>query len=175
LTIQRISNRQATPLAAARFSSARTVKLPKFAVDEPLTQAASGNVAPASSNVTPRPLVGASQSSRQIAAVPDRASAAHDPIAPSVTSTATKNTTDLSNSPLLASGQARPFYVTNSNFNPADVNSPETIQDPTATAAPQLVQWTSPNGLITTGVMNPFGLTQNNPGMGFYGAPSTQR
>jgi hypothetical protein len=43
------------------------------------------------------------------------------------------------------------------------------IQDPTATAAPQPVQWTSSNGLTTTGVMNPFGLTQNNPGLGFWG------
>jgi len=65
--------------------------------------------------------------------------------------------------------------VINSNYNPADVNSPETIPDPTATAAPQLVQWISANGLTTTGVMNPFGLTQNNPGMGFFGAPSNPR
>jgi hypothetical protein len=65
--------------------------------------------------------------------------------------------------------QAQPFYVTNSNYNPADPNSPAAIQEPTATAAPQPVQWTSSNGLTTTGVMNPFGLTQNNPGLGFFG------
>jgi hypothetical protein len=65
--------------------------------------------------------------------------------------------------------QPQPFYVVNSNYNPADSNSPAMIQDPTATAAPQPVQWTSSNGLTTTGVMNPFGLTQNNPGLGFWG------
>jgi hypothetical protein len=65
--------------------------------------------------------------------------------------------------------QPQPFYVVNSNYNPADPNSPAMIQDPTATAAPQPVQWTSANGLTTTGVMNPFGLTQNNPGLGFFG------
>lgn len=65
--------------------------------------------------------------------------------------------------------QPQPFYVTNSNYNPADPNSPATIQDPTATAAPQPVQWTSANGLTTTGVMNPFGLTQNNPALGYFG------
>ncbi len=117
---------------------------------EPLAQAASS-----------RRLVGASPRGRQIAADPVPAPA--------------KNRTDFSNPAQLQSGQPRPFYVTNSNYNPADVNSPETIPDPTATAAPQLVQWTSPNGLTTTGVMNPFGLTQNNPGMGFYGAQSNPR
>ena len=166
-----MNNRQATPPAAVRFNNARTVKLSKFAVDEPLTQTASSNVPPAAS----RPLIGASQRGRQITAVSDRRSAARDPIAPSVTSIATKNTTDVSNTTPLQNVQSRPFYVTNSNYNPADVNSPETIQDPTATAGPQLVQWTSSNGLTTTGVMNPFGLTQNNPAMGFYGAPTTQR
>jgi hypothetical protein len=69
----------------------------------------------------------------------------------------------------LQNPQPQPFYVVNSNYNPADPNSPATIQDPTATAAPQPVQWTSSNGLTTTGVMNPFGLTQNNPGLGFFG------
>ena len=66
--------------------------------------------------------------------------------------------------------QAQPFYITNPNYNPADPGSPAAIQDPTATATPQAVQWTSANGLTTTGVMNPFGLTQNNPAIGFFGA-----
>jgi len=65
--------------------------------------------------------------------------------------------------------QAEPFYIVNSNYNPADPNSPAMIQDPTATAAPQAVQWTSANGLTTTGVLNPFGLTQNYPGLGNFG------
>ena len=69
----------------------------------------------------------------------------------------------------LQNPQPLPFMVTNSNYNPADPKSPATIQDPTATAAPQAVQWTSSNGLTTTGVMNPFGLTQNNPALGFFG------
>ena len=65
--------------------------------------------------------------------------------------------------------QPLPFMVTNSNYNPADPSSPAMIQDPIATAAPQAVQWTSSNGMTTTGVMNPFGLTQNNPALGFFG------
>jgi hypothetical protein len=67
---------------------------------------------------------------------------------------------------------AQPFYIANPNHNPADANSPAMIQDPTATATPTPVQWTSANGLTTTGVMNPFGLTQNNPGLGFFGIPT---
>jgi len=69
----------------------------------------------------------------------------------------------------LQNPQPQPFQAVNSNYNPADPNSPAMIQEPTATAAPQPVQWTSSNGLTTTGVMNPFGLTQNNPGLGFWG------
>ena len=68
--------------------------------------------------------------------------------------------------------QPQPFSVVNSNNSPADPNSPAMIQEPTATAPPQPVQWTSSNGLTTTGVMNPFGLTQNNPGLGFFGIPT---
>jgi hypothetical protein len=180
LTIQSISTRQAAPLAAARSNNTGTMKMSTFSIDEHLTQAASSNVAPAAS----RPLVGASWRGRHIAAAPDRRSATPDPVAPTAASTtppklaavATKNNvTAQSNAAPLVNAQPRPFYVTNSNYNPTDVNSPETIQDPTATAAPQFVEWTSANGLTTTGVMNPFGLTQNNPGMGFYGAPSNNR
>jgi hypothetical protein len=47
------------------------------------------------------------------------------------------------------------------------------IQDAGATAAPQRVQWTSANGLTTTGIMNPFGLTKNDPSIGFNLFPST--
>ena len=67
---------------------------------------------------------------------------------------------------------AQPFNVANPNHNPADPNSPPLMQDPTASATPVPVQWTSANGLTTTGVMNPFGLTQNNPGLGFFGIPT---
>jgi hypothetical protein len=67
---------------------------------------------------------------------------------------------------------AQPFYIANPNHNPADSSSPSMIQDPTATATPNPVQWTSANGLTTAGVMNPFGLTQNNPGLGFFGIPT---
>jgi hypothetical protein len=67
---------------------------------------------------------------------------------------------------------AQPFYIANPNYNSADSSSPSMIQDPTATATPTPAQWTSANGLTTTGVLNPFGLTQNNPGLGFFGIPS---
>jgi hypothetical protein len=70
---------------------------------------------------------------------------------------------------------ARPFYITNPDYDPANPVSQSVIQDPAATATPQAVQWTSPNGLTTTGVMNPFGLTKNNPSMGFFGAPEAAR
>ena len=49
------------------------------------------------------------------------------------------------------------------------------IQDASATASPQPVLWTASNGLTTIGVMNPFGLTKNNPSMGYYGAEPTLR
>lgn len=42
-------------------------------------------------------------------------------------------------------------------------------QDPTATARPTASSWTS-GGLTTTGIMNPFGLSQNNASMGYMGA-----
>jgi hypothetical protein len=70
---------------------------------------------------------------------------------------------------------ARPFYITNPNYDPANPAGEVMIPDPTATGTPQAVQWTSPNGLTTTGVMNPFGLTKNNPSIGFFGAPEATR
>lgn len=36
--------------------------------------------------------------------------------------------------------------------------------------APRKAQWTSPNGLTTTGTMNPLGLNQNDPSIGYFGA-----
>ena len=66
----------------------------------------------------------------------------------------------------------RPFYMPNPNYVAGDPASETMVADATATATPQAVQWTSPNGLTTTGVMNPFGLTKNNPSIGFFGAPS---
>src|SRR5689334_14826976 len=68
-----------------------------------------------------------------------------------------------------AAPQARPFYIANPSYDAAVPASPDMIPDQTATATPQKVQWTSPNGLTTTGVMNPFGLTKNIPSIGFYG------
>jgi hypothetical protein len=35
--------------------------------------------------------------------------------------------------------------------------------------------WTSANGLTTTGILNPFGLKQNNPAIGYNGAPQPQQ
>ena len=102
-----------------------------------------------------RPLVGASPSERQF-------DAAADPVPQDVAAS--------SNSAPAQNAQARPFYVVNPYHDPTDPNLAEMIQDLTATAIPQSVQWTSPNGLTTTGVMNPFGLTKNNPSIGFYGA-----
>lgn len=58
---------------------------------------------------------------------------------------------------------ANPFMVTNPKYNPADPMSQMLMQDPGATAKPVNSQWTSPNGLTTTGVMNPFGLDWNSP------------
>ncbi len=68
----------------------------------------------------------------------------------------------------MADPVARPFLVSDPS-NPGG-----TMQDPTATAKPQATSFTSSNGLTTTGIMNPFGLTQNNPSMGFMGgAPAS--
>ena len=67
---------------------------------------------------------------------------------------------------------ARAFYVTNPNYDSADPVSPTMIQDASATATPQRVQWTSADGLTTTGILNPFGLTKNNPSIGFNAIPA---
>ncbi len=74
------------------------------------------------------------------------------------------------NQPVMSSGytpSSNPWQITNPNTAPGQ---PPTINDPTATATPQATSWTSANGLKTTGVMNPFGQTQNNPAFGYFGA-----
>ena len=76
-----------------------------------------------------------------------------------------------------AAPTANPFMVNNPRYNPDDPNSGnEMMQDPMATGSPRATSYTASNGLTTTGIMNPFGLTQNNPAMGYYGAtpPSNQ-
>ena len=70
--------------------------------------------------------------------------------------------------------KAQPFFVVNPSYDSADPASPSMIQDPSATATPQKVVWTSSNGLTTTGIMNPFGLTRNDPSIGFFGIPSNR-
>lgn len=65
-----------------------------------------------------------------------------------------------------ASAAAQPFLIRNPNYDPTDPNSQEMIQDPTATAAPTAFS----NSAGTTGLLNPYGLTQNNAAMGYMGA-----
>jgi len=146
------------PIAAVRPN---TVKSSMLSFEEHLSRQASA-----------RPLLGASPSGRQFDAIPDRSPSTREPapqdVAPSLATP--ESSAAPSNLASAQNAQPRPFYVTNPYSDPTDPNLPETIQDLTATAAPQSVQWTSPNGLTTTGVMNPFGLTKNNPSIGFYGA-----
>ncbi len=69
---------------------------------------------------------------------------------------------------LNATPQRQDFMVRNPNYNPSDPwSGPEMIQDPSATATPTAFS----NSAGTTGVLNPFGLTQNNASAGYYGAP----
>jgi hypothetical protein len=51
--------------------------------------------------------------------------------------------------------QAQPFYITNPNYDQTDPGSPAVIQDPTATATPEAVQWTSANGLMADRMAKP--------------------
>jgi hypothetical protein len=151
LTIQHISNRHAMPIAEARPNSTETLKSSLSSFEEHLSRQASI-----------RPLVGASLRGRQFAAIPN-------PVPQDVAaSSATQESSTAQNA------QPLPFYVANPYHDPTNPLLPEMIRDLTATATPQFVKWTSRNGLTTTGIMNPFGLTKNNPGMGFYGAePNT--
>ena len=188
MSIHEISRSLAPSGAATLLSNIRAKNSAKFSIENHLPQASVGDVKQQSSQksavsllvrqsaVTPQTMAPAAQSTLQ----PVPTAAALD-IAPLPTTLANWNNPTamwtpgdgfLNNgNPIgpLQNPQPQPFQVTNSNYNPADPNSPATIQDPTATAAPQPVQWTSSNGLTTTGVMNPFGLTQNNPALGFFG------
>jgi hypothetical protein len=188
MSIHEISRSLAPSGASTLLSNLRTKHSAKFSIESHLPQASAGDVkrqgsqisaVPAlirHSAVTPQTKAPAAQADLQ----PVTAAAALD-IAPLPTTLANWNNPTAMWTPAsgflnngnpigpLQNPQPQPFHVTNSNYNPADPNSPATIQDPTATAAPQPVQWTSSNGLTTTGVMNPFGLTQNNPALGFFG------
>jgi len=188
MSIHEINRSLAPSGATTLLSNNRAKHSAKFSIESHLPQASAGDLKrPGSqisavsplvrqSAVTPQTKESAAQSTLQ----PVPASAALD-IAPLPTTLANWNNPTAMWTPgggFLNNGnpigpvqnpQPQPFQVTNSNYNPADPNSPATIQDPTATAAPQPVQWTSSNGLTTTGVMNPFGLPQNNPALGFFG------
>jgi len=151
LNLQSIGNQRPIPVAAARLSSVRARNTSVFSIEGQLPQASARNAGQSGSQ-----LFGVTQQIRQ-------SSVQAPPTGAPTTSTGN----------LAVAGptlQAQPFYITNPNYNPADPASPAVIQDPTATATPQAVQWTSANGLTTTGIMNPFGLTQNNPAIGFFGA-----
>jgi hypothetical protein len=163
------------------LSKIKAQQSPAFSIEAHLPQASSAKVAP------PRRQISAVLPQVRQSAVTPQASAAPLTLQPTAPVVSLPTTLANSNNPTtmwtpsdgylnngnpigpVQNPQPQPFNVTNSNYNPADPNSPATIQDPTATAAPQPVQWTSANGLTTTGVMNPFGLTQNNPALGFFG------
>ena len=181
MSIHEISRSLAPSGATTLLSNLRTKHSAKFSIESHLPQASIGDMKPRSSQKSAvSPLVRQSAVTPQATLQPVPAVAALD-IAPLPTTLANWNNPTAMWTPgdgFLNNGnpigpvqnpQPQPFHVTNSNYNPADPNSSATIQDPTATAAPQPVQWTSSNGLTTTGVMNPFGLTQNNPALGFFG------
>jgi hypothetical protein len=153
-----------------------------FSIEAHLPQASAADVKPSASQKTAiSPQVRRDAATQQPATIQPAAPAASPDTSPLPTTLANSNNPTAMWTPgvgFLNNGnpigpvqnpQPQPFFVVNSNYNPADPNSLAMIQDPTATAAPQPVQWTSANGLTTTGVMNPFGLTQNNPGLGFWG------
>lgn len=60
-----------------------------------------------------------------------------------------------------------PWMVSDPNRPGSMINSPQG-------GTPMSTAWTSPNGLTTTGIMNPFGLSANNPSVGYYGANPSQ-
>ena len=155
LNIRNISTSHTPSVATALLRSLKAKQSPKFSIDAHLPKASAQDAKPSVSQKTvasPLPTTLANSNNPTAMWTPSAGFLNNgDPIGP------------------LQNPQPLPFYVVNSNYNPADPNSPAMIQDPTATAAPQAVQWTSSNGLTTTGVMNPFGLTQNNPGLGFFG------
>ena len=145
MTVRNIANHQPVTLTAVRRSQTTARKSPAFATQDHFT-------APASRRTLGRQLLDASLNGRQFFATA---------AAPAATTPAAD-----------AAVKALPFYIANPNFDSTNPESPTMIQDPTATAAPQRVQWTSSNGLTTTGVTNPFGLTKNNPSIGFNLFPS---
>ncbi len=68
-----------------------------------------------------------------------------------------------------AAPTAQPFMIRNPNYNPNDPwSGAEMIPDPTATGTPTAFS----NSAGTTGILNPYGLTQNNASAGYYGAPA---
>ncbi len=70
---------------------------------------------------------------------------------------------------LNAAPQRQDFMIRNPKFDPNDPwSGPEMIPNPSATATPTAFS----NSAGTTGVLNPYGLTQNNASAGYYGAPA---
>ena len=149
MTIYNIAHRQPAFAPAYRLNSLTTKKLPAFSIQEH-APAAPQSAAPA------RQVIAASLSSRQ---VPGAASgiAAATPASTAPHASA--------NAP-----QAQTFFVANPNYDASDPYSSMLAPDTTATATPQRVQFKSADGLITTGIMNPFGLTKNSPSIGYFGA-----
>jgi hypothetical protein len=188
VNIQSTSALHTPSIATTRTSNAKTKESALFSIETLLKPTSARHAKPTSSQG-----IGASSHVRQSSAVRQKDPVALQPVLASATPAASSSAptilTTLANSnnptamwtpgagflnnsnPIgpVQNPMAQPFYITNSNYNPADPNSPAMIQDPTATAAPQAVQWTSSNGLTTTGVMNPFGLTQTNASLGFFG------
>jgi len=147
LTIPRISHWPPAALTANRLNRLTTTKLPAFSIQQQLS-------APTQSAAPERQVTAASVASRQVLV-------AASPVA---------NTAAAPAAYAAVGPQAAPFFVANPNYNSSDPFSSTLMQDPTATAAPQRVQFTSADGLTTIGIMNPFGLTRNNPSIGFFGA-----
>ena len=155
MTIQKIGTSHRPTVGSTLLNKIRAKKSAAFSIQAHLPQASTGDVK-----------LSASQNGA-VSLLPATLANSNNPTAMWTPSAGFLNNGD----PIgpVQNPQPQPFFVVNSNYNPADANSPAMIQDPTATASPQPVQWTSSNGLTTTGVMNPFGLTQNNPGLGFFG------
>jgi hypothetical protein len=163
LSIQKISASHPQSVATALLSNIRAKKSPVFSIQAHLPKASAADVNPSTSQKT----AVSPQVQLNTAPLPTTLANSNNPTAMWTPSEGFLNNGD----PIgpVQNPQPQPFNVINSNYNSADPNSPAMIQEPTAIAAPQPVQWTSSNGLTTTGVMNPFGLTQNNPGLGFWG------
>jgi hypothetical protein len=176
LTVQNINNRQLAVVPAARPNSAGTKSISAFSLEESLGAGASTPPSTLAAAPSSRPLIGVSRLARQLADTLHRAATGQETLPADVPASTDPPASEPAIPQPAASNpapaqivQAQAFYITNPSYDPANPNTPEVIQHPAATAAPQAIQWTSPNGLTTTGVLNPFGLTKNDPSIGFYG------